>query len=352
MCIVRVNVYAQAGYSAGRTASEGANLHLAIGAEQSRLLLGPWGVGATTCYENGLGAPVTPLLLAREVRAFFDSVLQSGTGSDDSIASQTHAVNAVPVGVTKYYVTGGGGWKHTQSWPPPITSAYTLHLTASGDLGVYETSGDNVSVDVAAGVSRSGTQSRWNIARSMMGLPVEYATDGAGGQNRSTVVFVSPVLDTPLTVIGAPVVSLRVEPTDGVHKDIAIFVYLEEQLPGPNSGGTPRGNADEGVVQYVSEGQTRASLATSEADPSAPIGHPDVFQRPYTRSSQRALHVPTTVAVAMETVAHTFAVGSRVRLSIAGADVDNFDVRNLAVSATWRVHIGNTSFLSLPAHLP
>eukprot|EP00041_Stephanoeca_diplocostata_P032699 m.1055555 g.1055555 ORF g.1055555 m.1055555 type:complete len:849 (-) comp24193_c0_seq1:2216-4762(-) len=332
-----VQTFIAAGYTAGHTASEGVELHQALGADQSRLLLGPWGAGATTCYESGLGASVSSLPLAREVRAFFDAVLKPAPS--DTKLPNDHV--GVPVGAAKYYVTGGGGWRQARAWPPPAVTANVLHPTTAGVLAGDPPQADNGTVDVPALGCGSGTQSRWNVARAMMGLPVKYSAGGI----RHAVVFVSPVLNTPLTVVGAPVLSLRLEPTDGTHTDVAVFAYLEEEVASQSS-------TDTSVVHYVSEGQARASLATSAEDPTAPIGHPQVYPRSYTRDGQRMLHGPTTVAVAMETIAHTFAAGSRVRLSLADTDVDNFDVHRLAVSSTWRLHVGNATFLSLPALQP
>ena len=59
--------------------------------------------------------------------------------------------------------------------------------------------------------------------------------------------------------------------------------------------------------------------------------------------------VPSTVEFMLEPVAYTLLPGHQLRISLAGADKDNFLLENIeGLARSWRVHTGGKSSLFLP----
>jgi putative CocE/NonD family hydrolase len=278
--------------------------------EGSQLVLGPWGGAGKTCFrataQDCTAATTTP---AAAVVSFLDCAIRG------------RCVAASPVA---YFTTGSGaGWHTATAWPPvDRTTIRTLFLTPAALATATPTTGHiEFTVDAAA---TTGVRSRWNTARGLLGLPVVY-TEGARAGH---VGFDSAPLEVASTLVGSPALLLTLEPIDGT--DIAIFAYLEEI-------------AADGAVTYVSEGQLLASHPVISRVNGSAAGHPEPLCRNYTRSAQRSLVGPTVVEVVMQPVAHTFAVGSHMRLSLAGADADNFDTSKLDVASSWKIYIGESS---------
>ncbi|HYC64137.1 MAG TPA: CocE/NonD family hydrolase C-terminal non-catalytic domain-containing protein, partial [Reyranellaceae bacterium] len=107
---------------------------------------------------------------------------------------------------------------------------------------------------------------------------------------------------------GHPVLSLWLASSE---PDAAIFAYLTEI----DADGTPR---------YVTEGILRA---IHRAEASAPANYKATWPwRDFSRAAARPMPVgePQLLRFGLLPVAWRFAKGSRVRLSLAGADADHF----------------------------
>src|SRR5499426_2198531 len=120
--------------------------------------------------------------------------------------------------------------------------------------------------------------------------------------------FTSASLERPLEIAGHPVVSLWLTSSE---PDAALFVYLSEV------------EAD-GRSRYVTEGILRA---IHRAEAPAPRNYRATWPwRTFARKDARPMPPgePQFVRFALLPTAWRFAAGSRIRLSIAGADADHF----------------------------
>jgi putative CocE/NonD family hydrolase len=166
----------------------------------------------------------------------------------------------------RWWVAGAETWREATAWPATLPA--TRWLVDGGGLA-----GEEAPLDAAFEVDFSastGTENRW-----MTGLlrPVR-ADDRAKAQG--ILAFVGPPLAEPLAVFGAPVFRCRVAP-DG--PDAALFVYLEAD--------------DAAGVRLLTEGVER------------------IRDRP--------------TEIRLRSIAFELAPGTRLRVSLAGADADTFE---------------------------
>jgi putative CocE/NonD family hydrolase len=120
--------------------------------------------------------------------------------------------------------------------------------------------------------------------------------------------FSTAPLDAALEIAGHPVVSLWIASSE---PDAAVFVYLSEV------------EAD-GTVRYVTEGVLRA---IHRAEQPAPREYRTTWPwRSFARKDAAPMPIgePQLLKFALLPVAWRFSAGSRLRLSISGADADHF----------------------------
>jgi putative CocE/NonD family hydrolase len=262
---------------------------------RNRLVLGPW--------NHGAGLNMSPH--ARDRRAGFDLVAELLRFFD-------HHLLGRPTGIetearVRYYVMGAETWRDAASWPPPDVAPRRLYLDADrllADARSVRATTDRLAVVPTTG---SGVRSRWRTLVSPFVHP-DYPDREARG--RGLVVYRTLALVDAVEIAGAPVVDLRLA-ADGV--DGAVFAYLEDE------------RAD-GRIVYITEGQLRLIHGEVAAPPSQVATEGSAPHRSYRRADARAL-VPgavVRVAFAMLPTAYAFAPGSRIRLVLAGADVDHF----------------------------
>lgn len=249
----------------------------------------------------------------------------------------------------------------------------------------------------------SNFASRWNLVASILLQPPKY--DNRAEMDSRSLVFTSTILSSDMTITGAPLVQLRMVPLGGT--DAAIFAYLEVSwhcrhalLPAvptlPHASPTLCAQDYDpatGEVVYITEGVMRASNRTSVGPPgqAAPLpadaaddavvdttegrfwgangidaGCYHSFLRKHNKpldslppgsdgGSDAGRSIATRVDIRLVTVSYCVPSGHCVRLSLAGADADNFDVQASGITeeaAQWRVFWGttaaNSSLLALP----
>jgi putative CocE/NonD family hydrolase len=122
------------------------------------------------------------------------------------------------------------------------------------------------------------------------------------------LVYTSAPLQSDLEITGHPMVTLELSSTEA---DGAVFVYLEDVAPS-------------GDVYYVTDGQLR--LLTRRVGTAPP---PYVFPAPYRtfETSDTASMQPGKVeAITLDLypISYLIRSGHSIRVSIAGADVDQF----------------------------
>jgi len=287
---------------------------------RNRLVLGPWNHGAQLNMSPHARRRRTGYALDAELLRFFDHHLYG----------RATGIEAEPP--VRYYVMGAEAWREATAWPPPHLRPRRFYLGPDRAL-VEDRPGvgrDPLEVDPAAG---SGRRSRWRTLVSPF-VRADYPDRRARG--RALVVYATAPLATELEVVGWPVVGLRLR-ADG--DDGAVFAYLEEEHP-------------DGRIRYVTEGQLR--LIHGEAPrPGHHHGAPSAPYRSFRREHARAIEPGAIVDATFELLptAYAFARGSRIRLALAGADVDHFaPVRGARVATRYQVERGGAdgSWLELP----
>src|SRR5262245_24875877 len=284
-------VYSYSGWFDGAYQLAAIKRHLALSGPSHRLILGPWDHGGRRQISPAAIAPRVRFDQAAELLRFFD-----------------HHLRGRPTGIEQesslhYFTMGEERWKSATSWPPP-SRTWSLFLDATRRLSPAPagTPGvDAYAVDPSAG---TGTATRWRALLGGIGsapYPARAVRDG------SLLVYMSAPLEGAVEVTGHPVAWLRMSATTS---DTSVFVYLEDV-------------DEQGSVAYVTEGALRALHRKSTP---APAGGPPVPQRSFLRVDGAPLKPgePTELAFDLLPTSYLFAKGHRIRIAIAGADVDHF----------------------------
>jgi len=230
--------------------------------------------------------------------------------------------------VMHYWTVGEEAWKETRIWPPAGSSTLTLFLAGNGVLSATEALSETVEwrVDFSA---TSGTSNRWQTELDQR--PVRYAPlDGR-------LSFVTAPSEEAIEITGYPRLSLLLSST---HEDGAVFAYLEEI------------KAD-GTVGYLTEGMFRLVhrkyVDTSTGAPtdrcSAKVGPSSIHS--YLRKDALPLvpGEPEQVIIMFQPISVLIKAGSRLRLSIAGADSDTFARLPASGDPVIRIMLGGSSSL-------
>jgi len=254
------------------------------------LLLGPWDHGARidiSPWRRGV-EPDFPLLA--EVLRFFDTYLM---GLDTGLSDEA------PI---HYFSVHAEQWRAAESWPPIETSTRFFVGDDNSLAGNAPRSGeDKYQVDFTIG---SGAETRYERIAGIDSR--DYYRDWQGRTARM-LSYNSAPLATAMELAGHGLADLWLSASE---PDVALFVYLTEV----EAGGTER---------YVTEGLLRA-LHRKERP--APESYRTTWPfRSFTRADAAPL-VPGKVErirIPLLPVAWRFSAGSRIRLSIAGADDDH-----------------------------
>jgi uncharacterized protein len=292
-----VAVYAVSGWMDGAGYANGAlSRYLTLPNAERRLLLGPWDHGARVNASpwRARAEPEFPVL--GEVLRFFDRHL---AGRDTGLERE------LPI---HYFAMHAEEWRGAAHWPP-VSGVRSFYTASGGQLASEQPnagSSDRYLADFTAG---SGTETRYE--RIAGTDATNYYADWQDRQVK-LLSFTSAPLGQALEMAGHAVVSLWLASSE---PDAAIFAYLSEvEADGPNGG----------RVRYVTEGVLRA-IHRAEVD--APANYRTTWPwRTFARKDARPMPVgePQRLRFALLPTAWRFAAGSRIRLSIAGADADHF----------------------------
>lgn len=284
-----------------------------------RLLIGPWVHGGNLDMDPDTTSNATAFDHPAELLRFFDRHLAPDVAGEDTP-------------VARYYVMGSGVWRASTSFPPPGTRTMELGLGEGRrlvDRSKHAAHGghDTHAVDLTTG---TGKRSRWRTLVS----PLIHA-DGVGRSKAGLLAYESEPLEEDLEVAGHPVLELAIQSS---APDGAILAYLEDV-------------DREGNGRLVTEGGLRTihqtRLVRSEGD-----AVPPRVEASFTRKDALRLEPDQAVVHAIELLplAMLFRRGHRIRLLLAGADVDHFatpPVANVTGGrVTWRVdRAGSRLFL-------
>ncbi|MCS7074053.1 MAG: CocE/NonD family hydrolase [Bacteroidia bacterium] len=259
-----------------------------------KLLIGPW-----DHLKKDHVSPHGPMTkhgwdVELETVRYFDYYLK---GIDNGIATEPKV---------HYYVMGAEVWKSSNEFPPQNMKYQTWYTNENLLTKEKSNTTGKIIYDVDYEIG-TGNSSRWN---SLTGL---YKHGMTRYENRDKiasklVVFDSPALEKELEIVGNPMVELCFASDT---KDAGLFVYLEEVLP-------------DGSVKMITEGQLRGAFwkEAEEADYQGIIV-PRKFESRY--FEWLTPHKETKTRIEMIPTAFQFGIGSKIRLSIAGADADHFD---------------------------
>lgn len=286
-------VYSYAGWFDGAYQRGAIHAHMTLDNPANRLVIGPWNHGGSVN-----ASPPTPRVsrfdrVADQIR-FFDAMLK---GEENSLTGEP---------AVHYYTMGEEAWKASDEWPPP-SRPRLLYLGELDALTPSAPNGgdqyDEYSVDTSAG---TGRLSRWNSV--LGGYPVKY--EDRVERDQLLLTYTTEPLEEDLEVTGHPFVTLYVSADS---TDFGLFAYLEEVTP-------------DGEVRLITEGQLRAlhrKLSTEKPLYDSPAPYHTYLRKD--ASPVKPGQINQFVFDLLPT-SYLFKEGHRIRLAIAGADQDHFDV--------------------------
>jgi len=283
----------------------------------NKLIIGPWNHGGGNNVSPFHPEP-SEFNHMGEVIKFFDHHLK---GQDNGLTEEA------PV---HYYTLGKGKWQAAETWPPKEQQAVDLYLRQDQQLTNQKSKAnkafDPYEVDTSTG---TGKYNRWNFTTSLK-LPDQYPDRPEW--RKKTISYTSAPLSAPKQITGHPVLTLYMRSS---AKDGALFAYLQDVAP-------------DGKVHDVTEGQLR--LAHRKTVDKAPHYKDVVPYHTYSNDDLAFMPQDSVVKVTLDLypISWQFQKGHSIRLTLAGADSDNFKV--IGGEARWEIHRSRnySSRLKLP----
>ncbi|MFE7191427.1 CocE/NonD family hydrolase [Kitasatospora sp. NPDC057541] len=287
--------------------------------------IGPWNHGATWFADPF--RPARALTSAerhdneQRVVAFFDHYVRDGARPDGR--RRVH-----------YYTFNEGAWRTTDRWPVAGTRTRRFHLGEDHTLQRRHPSRagtDQLVLDPSAG---TGQSDRWNT--NLGGDPVSYPDRAA--VDAKLLSYTTAPLTEDTRVTGNGKVTLDVTGLAGSDRG-ALHVYLEHVAP-------------DGRVTYLTEGQ----LALTERAVADRADNPDWrrLRTPRTYAGADSAPFPQgsaqRVVIDLQPCSALFRAGDRIRLSVAAANPDSFELLPADGRAAYLIGHGGTraSTLDLP----
>ena len=233
-----------------------------------------------------------------------------------------------------YYTLNGGTWHTTTRWPVAGTHMRRLYLGGGHTLTWQRTAApgsDLLRLNPTAG---TGLLDRWST--NLTGGPVVYPNRAA--VDRKLLTYTSAPLAQATTVTGLGRVTLDVTGVLGAQHG-ALYAYLEDVQPS-------------GRVTYVTEGELaladRAIAPEQDNPPWRKLRTPRTYAR--ADAAPFPLGKPQQITFDLLPTSVLFHAGDRIRIAIAGADPDSFQLMPANGTASYRIGHGGTSpsFVELP----
>lgn len=287
-------IYSYTGWFDGGYQHAAIRRHLTLTNPNNKLIIGPWDHGGRRRISPYSAGP-THFDHAGELLKFFDFHLKE-----------------IPTGIEKespihYFTMGKEQWKATNTWPPP-TTPLSLYLGPNFKLvkeqPLDENARDVYEVDPTSG---TGQESRWH---TLVGLPINNPYPDRSEQDKKLLVYTSLPLKKDWEITGHPSLSLHLSISS---KDATVFAYLEDV-------------DEQGNVMYVTEGVLRAMHRKFNPD-SPPYRDPIPYRSFLRADSQPILPGDVmTLQFNLFPTSYFFKKGHKIRLAIAGADQDHFQI--------------------------
>ncbi|MBM3646332.1 MAG: CocE/NonD family hydrolase [Alphaproteobacteria bacterium] len=288
-----VAVYAVSGWMDGAGYANGTlSRFLTLPNAERRVLLGPWDHGARVNASPWRARVEPELPVLGEVLRFFDQHLAG---------RRTGLLDEEPI---HYFTMHAEEWRSATSWPP-VKASRRLFVASDRTLKADRPEAATTVPYQADYTVGTGNQTRYE---RISGIEASAYYADWTERERKLCSFTSDPLAAPLEIAGHPVLSLWLASNE---PDASLFVYLAEV----EAHGTSR---------YVTEGVLRA---IHRAEATAPRNYRTTWPwRSFARRDARPMprNEPQLLRFALLPTAWRFAAGSRIRLSIAGADADHF----------------------------
>ena len=218
-----------------------------------------------------------------------------------------------------YFDVHAEAWRSTEYWPP-VHDTKRFYLSAEQTLTQTpaEPSTNSFHVDFTA---TTGIQTRYE--RLGAASIVHYYPDWTD-RSASMLTYETTALAHAMSIVGHPVATLLMSIDQG---DASIFVYLSEV-------------DTSGRVHYITEGMLRAIHRKISAAPDTYVTNWPF--RTYHRADAARVEkgITTDYVIPLLPVAWTLAKGSKLRLSIAGADAGHFAPMPFGRPPVFTVHHG------------
>lgn len=197
----------------------------------------------------------------------------------------------------EYFVTGRNEWRSATSWPPADLAEVTFFLDSDG--GANSVAGDGRLSAEPTGPADEFTHDPANPHLSTEDLGTAFSAPRSLDDDRilardDALVYTSAPLERELEIVGRPVVHLYAE-SDRVDTDFHVTLFTVD--------GT-------GTSRVVSRGWVRASYTRGAEFPRQLLERGQVHE----------------YRVTLGDTAHRFAVGDRVRLTVASSNYPDVDV--------------------------
>lgn len=294
--------YDGAGYANGAISR-----YLTLQDNPRHLLLGPWDHGARSDISPWRRKAAADFPVLGEVLRFFDTYLK---GIDTGLKAEQ------PV---HYFCIHAQQWRASEAWPPARNET-SLSFGLGQSLGAATSAStcDEYKVDFAIG---TGAQTRYE---RIAGVAITDYYQDWDGRSDKMLRYTSQPLAEPLEFAGHVLCDLALSTSE---PDAHLFLYLAEVEP-------------DGREHYVTEGLLRLlhrkpSPAPSQYRTSWPF-------RSFARADASPMPIDSveTVRIPLLPISWRFAPGSRIRLSIAGADADHCSQMPHGRPPRLKVHVG------------
>jgi len=283
-----------------------------------KIIVGPWSHNGSSGFD-----------LAAEHLRWYDYWLK---GINNGIMDEA------PI---RYYTMGapaGDEWRTAAQWPlsNEQSTKYFFQRGPSRSvasvndalLGTEKPASADGKDDYAVNYSTtSGTATRWaNGYGGRFGYPDMVRNDEKG------LTYTTPALTSDVEVTGHPVVHLFATTT---AKDVDLFVYLEEV-------------SEEGGSRYVTEGTLRASHRATYSPPFDNMKLP--YHRSFVKDVVEVDSEPMELVIDLLPTSKIFKAGHRLRITITGADKDNYLTPEMASPPVFSIlrNANHASYVSLP----
>lgn len=295
----KVPLYRISGWYDGACVNSTIKAYLNIRTSE-KLLIGPWDHGPHEHISPFTKSNKYDFAMYEEMLRFFDYHLK---GIDNGIAKEPRV---------HYYQMGAEEFRSSEVWPPLGFQTETFYLNEQNSLSQDMPQGDKKSdyrCDYTVG---TGGQSRWNSLTPLYrNGDTEY--NGRAEMNKKMLCFDAPAAAEDREITGHPVVELYLSAD---AEDVQLFAYLEDVAP-------------DGSVTYITEGMLRAAHRHESSEP-----RPYQWAGPYhtfNRSDMQPLRQGEVAKMSFDLIPTSYLLraGHRLRLSIAAADVDHFDLNNI-----------------------